>query len=187
LEISIEDLNRTLIAASFKSYDSRNPSKTLVKLLVKILMRELLLSSLKKIQQMDSLDIEAIYYLWTKIYSFETSCLDTDYHKPQGFEHLDRLSTEEIVVKINQFLVAASSKDCSVMITLFPLTSEVSQKSQEIIYPVISVDNCSYRYRAAIIDLDEKIEENIPYYYQLDQTISRNYYEQEVYKVCVAN
>jgi inositol-pentakisphosphate 2-kinase len=146
-------------------------------LLSKILMKEPILLSLKKVQQMDSLDIEAIYYIWTKIHSLD----GLDSIKFKGFEELNNFSMEEMELRINQFLIAASSKDCSLMITLFPSNN---QDNNQFNYPIISIDNCSYRYRTAIIDLDEKIEENIPYYYQLDQTIATNYSEQEIYKQC---
>ncbi len=118
----------TLVAPSFPSNIQASPVDTLVNLLVTILMKEPLLGNLKRIQQLDQLGVEAVYYLYSKLHALQgikdislMMLLDTQTLVDACFRELDNLSEEEMKSHIDNFLVAATAKDCSIMVTFIPV------------------------------------------------------------------
>jgi hypothetical protein len=82
----------------------------------------------KKVQQRDTIDVEGIYYLYNKVHSgtagYTTSQLTltvTDSSLVENAQELDKLSEEAMRDLIHDFLIAATVKDCSVMLSVCPI------------------------------------------------------------------
>jgi len=147
---------------------SKDPIASLCDVIIQILSKEPVLQNLKRIQVQDDIDIEAIYYIYKK-HVLNTDDF-SDIPDVARFAPLESLSKEEILTKIREFLVAATAKDCSVMMTLLPLANGQTSTS-----PQFSVVHApgegDIQYRIGVVDLDERLETLIPQYYKLDQEI----------------
>ncbi|XP_033106076.1 inositol-pentakisphosphate 2-kinase-like [Anneissia japonica] len=158
-----------------------------------------ILDRILKVQQYDDLDIEGIYPLYQRLQEHlahhpedrEKYCLEGPFS--QSFiEQLPKMPklTENInssiestldyaVQKIREFLIAATTKDCSIMLTL----QQASATQMEESIPSISSRNGSrFLYQCRIVDLDPKPSTRIPMYDRLDQDITqyyKKYYEHE--------
>ncbi|XP_053325591.1 inositol-pentakisphosphate 2-kinase [Spea bombifrons] len=135
-------------------------------------------------QMLDMLDIEGLYPLYKRVEKYLEECpeerstllLDGPYDET-FFEKLKDLSLEDdgsveyAVTKIQQYRVAMTAKDCSIMIALSPTTQEecFDQRS------AIKSSRSSFKYSVSILDLDLKPYENIPYQYNRDCKIVGHY------------
>ncbi|XP_072277347.1 inositol-pentakisphosphate 2-kinase [Pyxicephalus adspersus] len=135
-------------------------------------------------QMLDMLDIEGLYPLYKRVekyleeYPEERSTLLLDGPYDEMFcEKLNDLSVDDngsieyAVTKIQQYRVAMTAKDCSIMIALSPTTQEECFESR----PVIKASKSSFLYSVSILDLDLKPYENIPYQYKRDCKIVSHY------------
>lgn len=82
---------------------------------------------------------------------------------------------------LRRFLLAASAKDCSVMMTFCKVSAEYAEKHtfNDASEGVLSVD-CTgtiehYQYRIGVVDVDPKPVSKITHYYQLDAAIVSHY------------
>ncbi|XP_075178204.1 inositol-pentakisphosphate 2-kinase-like [Anomaloglossus baeobatrachus] len=93
------------------------------------------------------------------------------------FERLKDLSLEDdgsveyAVTKIQQYRVAMTAKDCSIMIALSPTVQEECFNSR----PLIKASRSSFMHSVSILDLDLKPYENIPYQHKRDSKIVTHY------------
>lgn len=174
---------------------TRKPWEAMKDLVLEVLEHNNILSRILEVQKLDELDIETTYKLYERLLA-HIAQLQTSNRTPQlddsfdVFESLEHFSDAEIdwIAKnqirtitvrkaldyINNYSLAATAKDCSIMITLYP-TSDASNDN-------ISADNSSgtiaqgkWRYRVAIIDTDKKQPDHIPHYYRMDQKIVNNF------------
>eukprot|EP00252_Welwitschia_mirabilis_P023919 TRINITY_DN6898_c0_g1_i1.p1 TRINITY_DN6898_c0_g1~~TRINITY_DN6898_c0_g1_i1.p1 ORF type:complete len:497 (+),score=87.95 TRINITY_DN6898_c0_g1_i1:124-1614(+) len=78
---------------------------------------------------------------------------------------------------IRNYLLAASAKDCSLMLTFQPLPQYVTDTSTSDGSSIINLSSTkqSFLYKATVIDLDIKPLGKIIDYYELDQEIVKNY------------
>uniref|UniRef100_A0A8C5QZL1 Inositol-pentakisphosphate 2-kinase n=1 Tax=Leptobrachium leishanense TaxID=445787 RepID=A0A8C5QZL1_9ANUR len=139
-------------------------------------------------QMLDMLDIEGLYPLYKRVEKYLEECpeerstllLDGPYDET-FFEKLKDLSMEDngsvefAVTKIQQYRVAMTAKDCSIMIALSPTTQEdcFDQKS------IIKTSRSSFKYSVSILDLDLKPYESIPHQYKRDSKIVSHYLNRE--------
>ncbi|XP_063796785.1 inositol-pentakisphosphate 2-kinase [Pseudophryne corroboree] len=135
-------------------------------------------------QMLDMLDIEGLYPLYKRVQKYLEECpgersnllLDGPYDET-FFEKLKDLSLEDdgsveyAVTKIQQYRVAMTAKDCSIMIALSPVVEEECFESR----PVIKASRSSFMYSVSILDLDLKPYENIPHQYKRDSKIVNHY------------
>ena len=129
---------------------------------------------LRNLQQFDRFDIENVYGEYLKTlkkfdYSLEefldfNSQLWNDL-KTQGF--VTKSSDRFDIFEICHFLVAATFKDCSVVITF----CEVENQDSHSMSTIIKSFGRFFMYEIKLIDLDPRSVLNIPYYYNLDQRI----------------
>jgi inositol-pentakisphosphate 2-kinase len=123
----MEKITNILTPSLFTS----RPLESLVNILSKILIDDEILLKLKKVQELDTLDIEAIYYLYSILFPshqdlksdiakqiFEESELE---YKDSLLKFISNLSEDEIQDKIGEYLISSTIKDCSIMITLAPI------------------------------------------------------------------
>ncbi|KNC96013.1 hypothetical protein, variant [Spizellomyces punctatus DAOM BR117] len=178
----------------------------LVDLLTTIIVSDSLLQMLKYHQQnLDQYDIEGIFPWYDKLE------LDTKLHDPSIAEwneivqtYLRRISSPDAEMPrdwaecslteqlhyIYEFVLSATLKDCSVIITLWPEAEEDS-------YGRIRCDPGEgegtiqlpsstrlLRYKIRIVDIDPKRLGKIPSYFALDQNIVRHFRTLNVHKDC---
>ncbi|KAG8436253.1 hypothetical protein GDO86_007378 [Hymenochirus boettgeri] len=135
-------------------------------------------------QMLDMLDIEGLYPLYKRVEKYleefpeerSTLLLDGPYDEI-FFERLKDLSLEDdgsiafAVTKIQQYRVAMTAKDCSIMISLSPALLEERFDPRS----VIKGSKSSFIHSVSILDLDLKPYENIPHQYKRDSKIINHY------------
>ncbi|XP_053577160.1 inositol-pentakisphosphate 2-kinase [Bombina bombina] len=135
-------------------------------------------------QMLDMLDIEGLYPLYKRVEAYLEECpeerstllLDGPYNET-FFEKLKDLSLEDdgsvayAVTKIQQYRVAMTAKDCSIMIALSPTVPDECFDPKS----VIKTSRSRLRYSVSILDLDLKPYENIPHQYKRDRKIVSHY------------
>ena len=88
----------------------------------------------------------------------------------EGKKMEDKGSTEELFDAVQSFLVSATFKDCSIMIT-FRENSEREECRHEKNVVNDCISNTSYAYSIKLIDLDPKQLQKLSYYEQMDHNI----------------
>lgn len=193
--------DETNVLNAFLGSESSNESKEIViNLLTKIMAREPLLRRLKLLQKtLDRIGIEELYHLYKT--QFEDS------NSPDGmFSTEEEISEWKGIVKtclenlrddgvkseeskeysvkrlIKEFLVSATLKDCSVMISMVRCGSEEDARrvvggnksgSSHLIKLGGEDDDSWIVYSVHVVDLDPKSVSKIPKYYELEQEIER--------------
>eukprot|EP01102_Stenamoeba_stenopodia_P019052 TRINITY_DN7088_c0_g1_i1.p1 TRINITY_DN7088_c0_g1~~TRINITY_DN7088_c0_g1_i1.p1 ORF type:complete len:500 (-),score=106.67 TRINITY_DN7088_c0_g1_i1:11-1354(-) len=171
--------------------------EALKRLVLEVLESNNILNRILEVQKLDDLDVEIVFRIYEKLLSQIAlqhtlaknlvPSLDDTF---DVFTSLDDFSGEErdwIVTKqlqtmtirralehINNYSLAATAKDCSIMITLYPINEAppviVSSSDS---HGVIA--NGKWGYRVAIIDTDKKQPNHIPHYHHLDKKIINNF------------
>ncbi|XP_010210590.1 PREDICTED: inositol-pentakisphosphate 2-kinase [Tinamus guttatus] len=152
------------------------------------LPRGCLLYKTLQAQMLDMLDIEGLYPLYNRVEQYleefpeERSMLQIEGPYNEAFyEKLLDLSTEDdgtvafALTKVQQYRIAMTAKDCSIMIALSPcLRDECSEQR-----PVVLTSKSRFTFSVSVLDLDLKPYESIPHQYKLDGKIV-NYYLKNV-------
>ncbi|KAJ7424725.1 Inositol-pentakisphosphate 2-kinase [Willisornis vidua] len=152
------------------------------------LPRGCLLYKTLQAQMLDMLDIEGLYPLYSRVEQYleefpeERSTLQIDGPYNEAFyEKLLDLSTEDdgtvafALTKVQQYRIAMTAKDCSIMIALSPcLQDECSEQRS-----VVLTSKSRFTFSVSVLDLDLKPYESIPHQYKLDGEIV-NYYLKNV-------
>ncbi|XP_021071688.1 inositol-pentakisphosphate 2-kinase [Mus pahari] len=142
-----------------------------------------------QVQMLDQLDIEGLYPLYKRVEQYleefpeerKTLQIDGPYDKVFHQKLLD-LSTEDdgtvafALTKVQQYRVAMTAKDCSIMIALSPCLQGTSSDQR----PVIPSSRSRLAFSVSVLDLDLKPYESIPHQYKLDSKIV-NYYSKTVH------
>ncbi|XP_053157051.1 inositol-pentakisphosphate 2-kinase isoform X2 [Hemicordylus capensis] len=148
------------------------------------LPRGCLLYKTLQAQMLDMLDIEGVYPLYNRVEQYleefpnERSMLQIDGPYNESFyEKLLDLSTEDdgtvayALTKVQQYRVAMTAKDCSIMIALSPCLQDECLEQR----PVIPTSKSRFTFSVSVLDLDLKPYESIHHQYKLDAKIV-NYY-----------
>ncbi|XP_068940539.1 inositol-pentakisphosphate 2-kinase isoform X1 [Petaurus breviceps papuanus] len=148
------------------------------------LPRGCLLYKTLQAQMLDLLDIEGLYPLYRRVerhlqeFPEERDLLQIDGPYNEAFyQKLRDLSTEDdgtlayALTKVQQYRVAMTAKDCSIMIALSPcLQDECSDQR-----PVIPSSRARFTFSVSVLDLDLKPYESIPHQHRLDGKIVSYY------------
>ncbi|XP_027691692.1 inositol-pentakisphosphate 2-kinase isoform X2 [Vombatus ursinus] len=148
------------------------------------LPRGCLLYKTLQAQMLDLLDIEGLYPLYCRVerhlqeFPEERDLLQIDGPYNEAFyQKLRDLSTEDdgtlayALTKVQQYRVAMTAKDCSIMIALSPcLQDECSDRR-----PVIPASRARFAFSVSVLDLDLKPYESIPHQHKLDGKIVSYY------------
>eukprot|EP00898_Chlorokybus_atmophyticus_P001280 jgi/Chlat1/2152/Chrsp17S00187 len=150
--------------------------EVLQRVVAEVLRREALLTRLLEAQRLDKYDIEGAIQVYKRL-SGDDNCLITQQEHPV----LASLTQEQSRAVLRDFLVAATAKDCSVMLALRPgKCVGTPDRSDAVRGDVrVVVDTASghdFQYKIALVDLDIKPLRKMPYYYQLDQDILACYH-----------
>ncbi|KAF6327458.1 inositol-pentakisphosphate 2-kinase [Rhinolophus ferrumequinum] len=140
------------------------------------------------VQKLDLLDIEGLYPLYRRVERYleefpeQRKALQIDGPYDEAFyQKLLDLSTEDdgtvafALTKVQQYRVAMTAKDCSIMIALSPCLQDASSDQR----PVVPSSRSRFAFSVSVLDLDLKPYESIPHQYKLDSKIV-NYYSKAV-------
>ncbi|KAK1550330.1 hypothetical protein Q3G72_017362 [Acer saccharum] len=149
------------------------------------------LDRLLQVQKLDSFDIEAVIHAYYNVISQPCQiCKELDEDKvSQLCTSLHSISLDESLKIVKNYLIAATAKDCSLMICFRPRGDEVSGASYNSVH--LESTNQVFDYKASFIDLDLKPLRKIEEYYELDKKIASCYKrvnpENEVNKAGIMN
>ncbi|KAI8917098.1 inositol-pentakisphosphate 2-kinase [Powellomyces hirtus] len=185
---------------------AHDPSSTglasLFENLIAILTRDNLLQRLRYHQRnLDSLDIEGIFPLYATLpddvknanpsLSEWKETMDLYQQRIEQNDdiaaQLSKCSPKERLQFIHEYLLAATLKDCSIIIAMWledPNSTEPSDTPAN--EGTVRLDTSSQvlRYRVGILDIDPKRITKIPDYYKLDQNIVEHFKKMGVEKDC---
>ncbi|KAJ7404659.1 Inositol-pentakisphosphate 2-kinase [Pitangus sulphuratus] len=152
------------------------------------LPRGCLLYKTLQAQMLDMLDIEGLYPLYSRVEQYleefpeERSTLQIDGPYNEAFyEKLLDLSPEDdgtvafALTKVQQYRIAMTAKDCSIMIALSPCLQDECPEQRS----VVLASKSRFTFSVSVLDLDLKPYESIPHQYKLDGEIV-NYYLKNV-------
>ncbi|KAK6784370.1 hypothetical protein RDI58_017825 [Solanum bulbocastanum] len=146
-----------------------------VELISKTLCSSGLLDRLLEVQKLDTTDIEGAIHAYYNLISqpcMVCGQLDKD-QSTKRYNSLHSISMEESLKIVRDYLIAATAKDLSMIISFRPREAG----NVESPYNIVSLEstNQSFDYKASFIDLDLKPLERMEYYYKLDQQIVNCY------------
>ncbi|XP_077244310.1 inositol-pentakisphosphate 2-kinase IPK1-like [Tasmannia lanceolata] len=150
----------------------------LLDLIAETIFRSGILGGLLEAQKLDSYDIEGAIHAYYNIISQPCMVCKKlcDAELEHRYSFLHSLSVEESVKIVRDYLVAATAKDCSLIISFKPRKD--GNSSSEYSSIVLESTNQTYDYKAYFIDLDMKPLKKMEYYYELDQKIVSCYTEE---------
>ncbi|XP_060199722.1 inositol-pentakisphosphate 2-kinase-like isoform X1 [Lycium barbarum] len=150
-------------------------TECLLDLISKTISSSGLLNKVLEVQKLDNSDIEGAIHAYYNVISQPCMvCKQTvEDQLSKRYNSLHSISKEESLKIVRNYLIAATAKDLSMMISFRPREDE----SVESPYSTVSVEstNQSFDYKAYFIDLDLKPLERMEYYYKLDQQIVSSY------------
>ncbi|KAJ9674772.1 hypothetical protein PVL29_023980 [Vitis rotundifolia] len=129
------------------------------------------LDRLLEVQKLDIFDIEGAIHAYYDIVSEPcTVCRDLGEDiASHRYTSLHSIPSDESLKIVRDYLIAATAKDCSLMISFAPRKDGDSASPYSNVY-LASTDQ-SFDYKAYFIDLDMKPLKKMQYYYELDQKI----------------
>ncbi|KAG5613417.1 hypothetical protein H5410_024698 [Solanum commersonii] len=139
-----------------------------------------LLNKVLEVQKLDNADIEGAIHAYYNVISQPCAVCNKRSAEDQlseRYSSLHSISNDESMKIVRNYLIAATAKDLSMMISFRPR----EDGSVESPYSMVSLEstNQNFDYKAYFIDLDLKPLERMEYYYKLDQQIV-GYYVQMV-------
>ncbi|XP_022763203.1 inositol-pentakisphosphate 2-kinase-like isoform X2 [Durio zibethinus] len=139
------------------------------------------LDQLLEVQKLDAYDIEGAIHAYYNIIS--QPCMVCRELSKDKLSHLytplHSIPLDESLKIVKGYLIAASAKDCSLMISFRPKENDdlLSRTSYSTVY--LGSTNQVFEYKVHFIDLDLKPLKKMEYYYELDKKIV-NCYSQTV-------
>ncbi|XP_031129608.1 inositol-pentakisphosphate 2-kinase-like [Ipomoea triloba] len=133
-----------------------------------------LLNRLLEVQKLDIFDIEGAIHVYYNVISQPCMvCRDLGNDLSKRFNTLHSISMEESWKILRDYLIAATAKDLSMMISFRPREDGKRESS----YSLVSLKstNQNFDYKASFIDLDLKPLKKMEYYYELDKKIVSSY------------
>ncbi|XP_019152349.1 PREDICTED: inositol-pentakisphosphate 2-kinase-like isoform X1 [Ipomoea nil] len=133
-----------------------------------------LLNRLLEVQKLDTFDIEGAIHVYYNVISQPcVVCKDLGSGLSKRFNTLHSISMEESWKILRDYLIAATAKDLSMMISFRSREDGKSESS----YGLVSLKstNQTFDYKASFIDLDLKPLKKMEFYYELDKKIVSSY------------
>ncbi|XP_021759941.1 inositol-pentakisphosphate 2-kinase-like isoform X1 [Chenopodium quinoa] len=149
--------------------------RNFVNLVGEAILKSGVLDRLLEVQKLDKFDVEGAIHAYYDIVSQPCKiCKDSGEDRQLGkYSSLHSIPVDESLKIVRDYLIAATAKDCSLMISFRPREDD----DQESHYRTIYLDATKQRLdvKAFFIDLDMKPLNNMEYYYELDQKIVKSY------------
>ncbi|KAK1280509.1 Inositol-pentakisphosphate 2-kinase [Acorus gramineus] len=151
------------------------------------IFRSRILDKLLEAQKLDAFDIEGVIHAYYDIVSQPCMVCKKlgDANLSNRYSCIHSLPLEESLTIVRNYLVAATAKDCSVMISFRLKDGEDQAAGHGSIFLESTKQN--FEYKASFIDLDMKPLKKMVYYYELDQKIVSFYTRTEKTKECLCN
>ncbi|KAL5557996.1 hypothetical protein UlMin_034207 [Ulmus minor] len=150
--------------------DHGSRTKSFLQLITETVYKSRVMDRLLEVQKLDNLDIEGAIHAYYNIIS--EPCIVCRELKGEGshkYASLHSISLDESLKTVKDFFIAATAKDCSLMIS-FRLTEEGNiGPSYNNVY--LESTSQTFDYKANFIDLDLKALKNMEEYYRRDQKI----------------
>ncbi|KAK1299459.1 Inositol-pentakisphosphate 2-kinase [Acorus calamus] len=159
-------------------------------LISEAIFRSRILDKLLEAQKLDTFDIEGIIHAYYDIVSQPCMVCKKlgDANLSNRYSCIHSLPLEESLTIVRNYLVAATAKDCSLMISFRLKDGEDQAAGHGSIFLESTKQNFEYKVRwASFIDLDMKPLKKMVYYYELDQKIVSFYTRTEKTKECLCN
>ncbi|KAL6011382.1 Inositol-pentakisphosphate 2-kinase [Asimina triloba] len=129
------------------------------------------LSRLLEVQKLDSFDIEGAIHSYYDIIS-QPCMACKNLGNPESlhqYSFFHSLSLDESLKIVREYLIAATAKDCSLMLSFQPRKDGESASKNSSVF--LGSANQHFDYKAFFIDLDRKPLKKMVYYYELDQKV----------------
>lgn len=150
-------------------------TSSFVHLVIEAIVKLGVLDRLLEVQKLDKFDVEGAIHAYYDVVSEPCKiCRDSgESGKLEKYSSLHAISLEESVKIVRDYLIAATAKDCSLMISFRPREDDDPESH----YRTICLDSTKQRFdvKAYFIDLDMKPLEKMEFYYELDQKIVKCY------------
>ncbi|XP_057965131.1 inositol-pentakisphosphate 2-kinase-like [Malania oleifera] len=148
-----------------------------IELVAETVFKSKVLDLLLKVQKLDNFDIEGAIHAYYDVVSQPCMiCRDMGEDNLLGkYAALHSISLDESLQIVRDYLIAATAKDCSLMISFTSSEDGIRGSPYNDVY--LESTNQNFHYKANFIDLDMKPLKKMELYYELDQKIV-NYYVQ---------
>ncbi|XP_062227011.1 inositol-pentakisphosphate 2-kinase IPK1-like [Phragmites australis] len=154
-----------------------------IELLSEAVFKSGVLGQLLATQKLDDHDIEGAIHLYYNIIS--QPCLVckniTDAELLRKYTLLHSLSLDKSLKIVRDFLISATAKDCSLMISFRPKESGTTDSEYDSVF--LESMKQTYDYKAYFVDLDLKPLDKMKHYFKLDQKIV-NFYTSGAVRQC---
>ncbi|KAJ4754259.1 Inositol-pentakisphosphate 2-kinase [Rhynchospora pubera] len=152
-------------------------------LLTEMISKSDVLNQLLKTQKLDLYDIEGAIHSYYDVISKPCPLCKSisDNGLLKKYEKLHSLPIQKSIEIVRDYLVSATTKDCSLMLSFRPREGESPSLEKYGSVGIESVDQV-YDYKVFSIDLDMKPLEKMVHYYNLDQKIT-NFYKQKYHEL----
>ncbi|CAA0843407.1 Inositol-pentakisphosphate 2-kinase family protein, partial [Striga hermonthica] len=149
-------------------------TKYFMELVAETIMKSGLLNQLLQVQKLDAFDIEGAIHAYYDVVSKPCIiCHEKGRRKLSGrYSSLHAMTRDEKFKVVRDYLISATGKDLSVMISFRPRRNN-DLASPHVVF--LESTNQAFDYKASFIDLDMKPLKKMKHYYELDQQIVRAY------------
>ncbi|XP_056693308.1 inositol-pentakisphosphate 2-kinase isoform X2 [Spinacia oleracea] len=152
-----------------------NGLRSFVHLIGEAILKLGVLDRLLEIQKLDKIDVEGVIHAYYDIVSQPCKlCKKFGENQQSGkYSSLHSIPVDESLKIVRDYLIAATAKDCSLMISFRPREDDDPESH----YRTICLGSTKQRFdvKAYFIDLDMKPFNKMEFYYELDQKIVNSY------------
>ncbi|CAJ1972470.1 unnamed protein product [Sphenostylis stenocarpa] len=132
------------------------------------------LDKLLEVQKLDNIDIEGVIHAYYDITSQQCMvCKALSEEQAKTYASLHSASFDESLRIVKDYLIAATAKDCSLMLCFRPKNEEDSRLVYNNVY--LESTNQAFDFKVYFIDLDLKRLSKVEDYYELDKKIVSSY------------
>ncbi|KAL2892723.1 Inositol-pentakisphosphate 2-kinase [Bienertia sinuspersici] len=170
---------------SFINAENGLHTRSFMRLVGEAIVKLGVLDRLVEVQKLDEYDVEGAIHAYYDIVSLPCKICENygDCSQVAKFKSLHSLPLEESLKIVRDYLIAATAKDCSLMISFRPREDDDPESHYRTIY--LDSTNQRFDVKAYFIDLDMKPFEKMEFYYELDQKIV-NCYKHKIEVECGA-
>lgn len=148
-------------------------TRSFVDLVGEAILKLGVLDRLLEVQKLDKFDVEGAIHAYYDIVSQPCKICRNSGENRQKYSSLHSIPVDESLKIVRDYLIAATAKDCSLMISFRPREGDDPESHYRTIY----LDSTKQRFdvKAYFIDLDMKPLDKMEFYYELDQKIVNCY------------
>lgn len=156
--------------------DDGQCTENLFTLVTEAVQKSGVLDKLLEVQKLDNIDIEGVIHAYYNITSQQSMARkELDEEQAKKYASLHSASLEESLRIVKDYLIAATAKDCSLMICFRPRKEEGSGSAYDTVY--LESTKQAFDFKVHFIDLDLKRLNKVEDYHKLDKKIVNCYKE----------